>query len=78
VKTELYCVVRFTAMGKFSALYKVGYTELVTDVKPSKVQRISLLKGLITIFFEDKTKLVFGYDPLRVDLFYRPIKETEK
>lgn len=45
--------------------------------KPTKVINLLLSKDKLFIYFEDGSRMVTGYDPQNVDLFYRPIKVKE-
>ena len=57
--------------------YRVGEELGSIMGEPTTVQSMVMSKNLINIYFEDGTRMVTMYDPAKVDLFYRLIKEKK-
>lgn len=55
----------------------VGKDVMSITGEMTTVKEIILGKGLLNIYFEDGTRMIRGYDPQKIDLFYRTIKEED-
>jgi hypothetical protein len=60
--------------------YMVGNDAPSYTGKPTKILRISMaITGdKLFIYFEDESRMTIGYTPLKIDLFYRPVKLKEE
>jgi hypothetical protein len=60
--------------------YMIGIAIPSHTGKPTIVQKITMsIKGdRLFIYFADETRMVIGYSPQKVDLFYRPVKQKEE
>jgi len=80
VKTEIYCV-KFNKLiveGDIRwTMYTLGEVHIDRFVQATP-KHITKYKDRVIVTFEDGAKHTFGYDPLTVEIFERPIKEEKK
>ena len=84
IREELYAInIKGEQRGTSSiqdVYYMVGNPAASYDGAPTEIERISMaITGdKIFIYFKDGSRMVTGYDPKKVDLFYRPVKVKPK
>jgi hypothetical protein len=79
LKEELYAVnIKGEQRGLLTIhdrFYRIGEEIGSITAETTVVKSMVMSKNLINIYFEDGTRMVTMYDPAKVDLFYRLIKE---
>ena len=80
MKTEIYCV-KFNKLIVENdikwTMYTIGEPHIGNFVRATP-KHITKYKDRVIVTFEDGAKHTFGYDPLTVEIFERPIKEEKK
>jgi hypothetical protein len=83
-KEELYAInIKGEQRGNLTindVYYMVGNPAPSSTAEPATITRISMaITGdKLFIYFSDESRMTIGYSPMKIDLFYRPVKLKEE